>query len=326
MIVTISQSLARLLTGLLCVAAVALALPRAAAAQSMQEKRSELSSEDKERMVEFLKAGKEAYQNGEFEKAIPFLEKAYEILPNPGFHYRIALAHERAGHPAEALEYYEKFLEAKPDSAKRGQIEKTMARLEQQVDEQSQATITVETSPGHAKVYVGDTSGSPVGTTPMTADVKTGEVKLVVEKKGYQTVSKLVEVEAGKSYQFSYSLPPTSGKQVTEGPRILPIVLGGIGVLGMGTATALEFASDCAISAQRTKEENLCTQSEYQAHATRFWAIGGVGAASLATAGILWATGGFMKTTTASRPSERAPRVRLRPLLSPTGVGLQGRF
>lgn len=103
-----------------------------------------ISAEEKEDFVRFVEAGKESYSDGKFEDAIPFFKKAYDIVPRPELHYRIALSYERAGNDEKAIEYYEKFLEEKPDTSKRGQVEATIERLRK---EQEEETDTVDSAP-----------------------------------------------------------------------------------------------------------------------------------------------------------------------------------
>ena len=103
-----------------------------------------ISADQKEDFVRFVEAGKEAYSNGKFEEAVPFFEKAYDIVPRPELHYRIALSHERAGHADEAVTYYRKFLDEKPDTEKRGQVEATIERLEGSADESSSEQSEVD--------------------------------------------------------------------------------------------------------------------------------------------------------------------------------------
>ena len=90
-----------------------------------------ISAEQKEDFVRFVEAGKEAYSNGEFEEAVPFFKKAHDIVPRPELHYRIALSYERAGKSDRAVSHYRTFLEEKPDTEKRGQVEATIERLEE---------------------------------------------------------------------------------------------------------------------------------------------------------------------------------------------------
>ena len=308
-----------------CLTVAAVGLPDVAPAQSSP---SELSAEEKKQMLGFLKAGKEAYQKGNFAEAIPFFKKAYELYPNPAFHYRIGLAHERAGHPKEALDYYKRFLKAEPDTSKRGQVEKTIERLEKQIDRRSRATISIESEPGGAKVFIGEESTQVRGTTPMQMKVEPGSKKLVVRKEGFGTVSELVEVEAGSSYNYNYTLPPRSqsGGKATGGIRPLPFVFAGLGLAGVGTSAILMATADCPLSEDKTTDIDSCGRNEYYRHVKLVTATGVTGVASLGTAGILWAVTGFRKPGPESASRGLLPGVDLGVAFSPTGIRLNGQF
>ncbi len=54
------------------------------------------------------------YQAQKFEDSIPEVKAAYEQMPNPGLLFNLAQAYRKAGHPREAIEYYDRYLSAAP--------------------------------------------------------------------------------------------------------------------------------------------------------------------------------------------------------------------
>lgn len=62
--------------------------------------------------------GTRAYDSGNFELALERFETAYELSERPQLLYNIAVAHDRLDHKAEALGFYERFLEALPQSSR----------------------------------------------------------------------------------------------------------------------------------------------------------------------------------------------------------------
>lgn len=54
------------------------------------------------------------YQAQKFEDSIPEFKAAYEQMPNPGLLFNLAQAYRKAGHPREAIEYYDRYLSAAP--------------------------------------------------------------------------------------------------------------------------------------------------------------------------------------------------------------------
>ena len=330
MIWAVRSLLRRLYLPLLLVVCAAIPLTGSPSPAAAETSISDLSESERQKMQEFLKAGKEEYEKGNFESAIPFLKKAHEIYPNPAFHYRIGLAYERSGHPAEALEYYRRFLKQAPETDKRGQVEKTIARLEEQVAEQSRATIRIESSPAGAEVSIGDGSNKTRGTTPMQMHVEPGELKLVVEKAGRQSVSELVEVEAGKSYQYSYTLPPIEEPNFPpeKAGEIRPLTVAflGAGVALPVGALIFESATRCTLDEEKARASDLCTEGGYIVHKAGFWSMVGVGGASLVTGGILWGVNGLRYPELQGEANGRNGSVSLRLSVTPARISVIGRF
>lgn len=54
------------------------------------------------------------YQAQKFEEAIPEFKAAYEIDPKPGLLFNIAQAYRKAGHPRDAIQYYDRYLSVEP--------------------------------------------------------------------------------------------------------------------------------------------------------------------------------------------------------------------
>ena len=324
------------------IVSLALVVPSTLLAQesspSPEEAKEQLTAEQKENFVEFVKAGKEAYSRGEFEKAVPFFEHAYSLVPRPALHYRIALCHERSGHPKKALEFYRKFLDAKPESSKRGQVEKTISRLEKQLRKASVATVSIATDPAGAEVYVRTDDAEhreeeARGDTPLELELSPGRVEVTFEKEGYKPLTKTVEVAAGEKYNLSYGLteieqtepsaktstPPSEPAPAPQAKRsnALPIVaaiIGGVGAIGGGTLYGI--GTHCGSNTRS------CSRGLFNAAALGSYIGGAVGVAGLGTATIVWLTRSG-ETTAHSRTE---PRLKIRLSLSPNAVGITGSF
>ncbi|MFB6351875.1 MAG: tol-pal system YbgF family protein, partial [Bradymonadaceae bacterium] len=109
---------------------------------------------------------------------ISFLKAAYEIIAHPNLRYRIALSHERAGNPTEAIEHYRKFLDEKPKTSKREEVEKRIERLNDQIA----ASVHIESEPSGATVLVrsagaSDTDPRDRGETPLKMKTSPGRIE-----------------------------------------------------------------------------------------------------------------------------------------------------
>lgn len=91
-------------------------LPESGHAQSKQESGAasesdeELSAAEKKKFQQLVKKGKKAFSVDEYEKALDFFERAYEIKQTPNLLFNMGLVSEQAGELEKALERYEKFV------------------------------------------------------------------------------------------------------------------------------------------------------------------------------------------------------------------------
>ena len=293
------------------------------------ERRSELTAQQKEDFAKFVQAAQDAYQEGEFDRAIPFLERAHEIIPKPALHFRIALCYERSDQPRKALEYYRKFLEEKPDSSRRGAVEETISQLEARLEKASKATVEVVTNPSGVKVSVrrleagGERGEEARGRTPLTMQTVGGKLEITLQKEGYRTLTRTVEATAGERQSFSFRLQeatphaaPSSSRR-PRGAAVALLVVGGIGVVGGGALYGVGLHCRGVSAAQKNCSRGLFNASVYGSYVA-----GGVGLAGLGTAALLWLTG----DRKAKASQSDATAVPIRAVVSPGGVGIVGRF
>jgi len=289
----------------------------------------DLSREQKRRFLEFLRAGNGAYADGEFEKALPFFERAYEILPKPVIHFKMAVCHERAGHPDEALRFYRRYLEQRPDSPKRGRVQASIEKLRQRVRERSMAEVEIESNPSNAKVFV-RTGGAerrelePRGRTPVTLEVVPGTVELTLEKEGYETLRETIRVEPGERarHRYTFSDRPRSrrrggGQRGPERGRrsntvaLTATIVGGMGALVGGTLYGVGV--HCA------QNRKGCSRGLFNTAVVGSYVGGGLGIAGLGTGAIIGLT-----DNSGGRTKSSPPEVRL--VARPPFVGLHVRF
>jgi tetratricopeptide (TPR) repeat protein len=93
-----------------------------------------LTKQEKKRLLSLLKRARESFSSGNFQTSFDLLQEAYSLKRNPEYLYRMGLCQERMSQPEKALKYYRQYLDEKPDSNKRGSVEKTIAQLDQKVE------------------------------------------------------------------------------------------------------------------------------------------------------------------------------------------------
>lgn len=149
--------------------------------------------------------GKTALDAGQFPEALAAFQEAYALKPLPPMLKNIAVVHESMGNLPLAVEFYGKYLESNPKDADK--IRESVANLKKTLDT-SWATIQLTTEPAGASVWVGTKAGPPRGTTPFTLQVPSGKQTLILEKTGFQVVTRPLSVAAGRVTPVGIALPP----------------------------------------------------------------------------------------------------------------------
>ena len=89
---------------------------------------------------QYVEAGLAAQSTGDYDTAITFYQKAYELLPHPVLWFNIAQAHRLAGRAEQALEFYAKYLAADPNGTQTKTARALVAELKaRQVEDAREA-------------------------------------------------------------------------------------------------------------------------------------------------------------------------------------------
>src|SRR5262245_5771279 len=79
---------------------------------------------------QYVDAGIAAKDTGDYDTAITFYTKAYELLPNPLLIFNIAEAHRLAGRFDQALKQYRDYLAKEPNGLKSRQARENIKEIE----------------------------------------------------------------------------------------------------------------------------------------------------------------------------------------------------
>lgn len=133
------------------VVASGLALTPSARAQS-------ITPAQQEEARGLFEAGAATFSEGRYEEALGYFERSYAITGAPELLYNIGHTAERIRHDERAVEAFEQYLEARPDSDERASIEARIANLRQAIAERA----TNEEALRHA-AEAGEGAGEGVG-------------------------------------------------------------------------------------------------------------------------------------------------------------------
>jgi|SRR5689334_16457664 len=87
------------------------------------------ASEDRGKAAAAFKQGQAYFQRGDFDRAIPEYQLAFDLSKEPSLIFNIALCHTRANRPEEALKFYKRYLEIAPDGDVSDEAREEVARL-----------------------------------------------------------------------------------------------------------------------------------------------------------------------------------------------------
>lgn len=153
-------------------------------------------AQDDARYDEVRQKAKAAFSNGEFEEAALLFREAFDISPRGNLLYNIGMCYERAGNTQQALVFYERFVQALPESAKRPAVQRKIAALKSEMSDKFRV-VAVKTTPPGATIFVDEKAKGAMGSTPVEFKLIPGEYTIIAELEGYEPVRKRHTVKSG---------------------------------------------------------------------------------------------------------------------------------
>ena len=155
--------------------------------------------------AELVRQGKEAFKAKDFARAADLFQQAYAAENRGNLLYNIGLCYEKAGDIGSAIEAFERFVQAVPNSKRRPAVERKIARLKSRPSDDNIA-VTVRTSPSGALIFVDDKSRGAMGAAPLRFTLPPGRYKLIVELSGHETVTRDLELVKGSPAEVDLEL------------------------------------------------------------------------------------------------------------------------
>jgi tetratricopeptide (TPR) repeat protein len=279
------------------------ALTAAPGAALGEVRMGDLSPEDQRRARTLLLDAKEAFEQGDYERAQELLEEVYVIFPNPRVLKRLGEAHQNLGNNQLALDYYEQFVAEAPGDEDVPEVNGKIAYLRKLLAEAS-STISVQTVPPGAQVVV-SVRGNEVarGVTPLELKVSEGVYELEITREGFISQTEEVKLRYRARLDLNYELaqPPVREPSALNWTLVGVGTTASVAALGVGVWWALEDQRiDDLIEARRAEEDDLekaaltleirDVTADNNNRSVAGWVLGGVGAATLVTAWLLWPT------------------------------------
>ncbi len=188
----VASAILRVLLAVCAVSVVVSTAPQVASAQDA----------DPKKILELIGSANDKFEKEDFQGALEDYEAAFAMYPDPSLLYRMGLSSEKLNRQVDAIDYYEKFIDAVPDDKTAKKVKDRLAELRQTAP----ARIKVETTPPGAQVHIGSLDNPPIGETPGQFDIPAGDVSIYVALEGYDTELRNLKLENAQRETLSFEM------------------------------------------------------------------------------------------------------------------------
>ena len=138
----------------------------------------------------------EAFKAGRFAQAAQLYTEAFEISPRGNLLYNIGLSYENAGEIEQAVKFYERFVQALPNSPQRPAVQRQIATLKTSLRGRY-VDVSVSSTPPGAIIFVNDKSQGAMGKAPLTFKLLPGSYVIIAEMEGHEPAKQRIQVAEG---------------------------------------------------------------------------------------------------------------------------------
>jgi hypothetical protein len=157
-------------------------------------------------------------KEGNYALALQYYSQAESILPVPATKYKIALCHDRLGHAADALKWYQAFLDSGPPPKMADFVTDARARI-LALGQSVVGQIRVAVTPYNAPRLSVSVDGGPPQSVATALRASPGRHRLVVQADGFNPTVIDVDVTPGGVRDVPVQLVPGAVAQVPVGPQ-----------------------------------------------------------------------------------------------------------
>ena len=275
--------------------------------------------------------GVELYRSGNLDAALAQFERAYSVSPNYRLLYNIGQVQAQLGQFVSAIRSFEQYLSRGGDEvepARRANIAAEIDRMGKLI-----ARLTIETNVAGAEIFVDD---QRVGEAPLkeAIPVNVGQRVVRLQKKGYESVTKKIQVAGEEKAVMMIQLDPVGPAAVRTSQEAKPTYSYTPFWVSAGATTALAGAAVTFGILTNTANNNLDTEldrlpadprrvDQERSRVKTFAALtDGFGAGAIV--GAAFAVYFLVAPPTAREPSLGWGPIRLQ--ASASGAGLEGAF
>ncbi len=169
---------------------------------------SPVLAQDNPQYAEKKAAATEAYQAGRFEEAAILFKEAFEIESRGNLLYNVAICYDKAGNTAEAVTWYQRFVDAVPDAKRGPQVQQRIDELRRTLAGRYEE-VAVSTAPPGAVIFVDDKAKGAMGTAPVSFKLLPGTYTIIAELDGHEPTRKKITLSEGRPAAVDLRLTPS---------------------------------------------------------------------------------------------------------------------
>lgn len=175
---------------------------------------------------EAFDSGQRLFQEEKFAEAALKFKEAYEARPFAQFLFNIGACNEKDNKYPEAIEYYDRYIAAKPGDADVAKTQLRIKALRKAIEEIStsgadpeqpteamknleqieiRGLVVIESEPQGADIYLDSRESTPLSKTPWNGTL-TGEHLVIIERKGYKPLERTIRPDPNKLLVLVFGL------------------------------------------------------------------------------------------------------------------------
>ena len=170
------------------------------------------------------RAGVAAFAEQRYQEAVQAFLSADALHPSPETAFNLARAYEAQGDTSHALSYFREYLRRAPRASDRAPVRARAESLAKKLAELGIQQVTFAAKPGGVSVLL---DAEPIGTTPITLDMRPGPHRAEFRKAGHAPAVVEFELSADRALDVVAKLQPEKrapapGTEVVTGAKPAP--------------------------------------------------------------------------------------------------------
>ncbi len=298
-------------------------------APALAQPRGPVTEATKDMARNHYRAGETKFKEGNYQLALQYYTAAENILPVPTTKYKIAVCNDKLGNTAEAVRWYQTFLDSNPPDKMAESIADARARIAA-LRVRAQSSIQLVIMPANAPGLSVSIDGGPPQNVASVLTTPPGRHRVIVRGPGFNPAVVDLDVAPGEAKQISINLNnvggggpgpgPTPGPttQRSNIPAFVLIGVGGASIIVGAAFGGLALQSRSAFNSHPRGDTTDADNEQLRARVSDGTLFGGIGLA---------AVGVVLLLTNPPRPAQQGSiRPLITPYAGPGGAGLVGRL